>query len=101
MIFKMSDLKQIISNLEYVKGHINNINGKVNNVISYNNENHFVISSKDGNLLYSRSNYIISSFYACQNKLMDKINNELKFIETTAEGYDELDYKLSSKVGDL
>ena len=95
------NIGRVTSNLEYVKSHMASINNKVNNVISDNNEKHSFESIKDGNILYSRTNNIISSYYECQNKLMNKINNEVKYIVGVAEAYEDLDKELSSKVGDL
>ena len=92
---------RVTSNLEYVKSHMASINNKVNSVISDNNEKHSVESIKDGNILYSRTNNIISLYYECQNKLMNKINNEVKYMVGVAEAYKDLDKELSSKVGDL
>ncbi len=98
---KVLDSAKVTSNLEYVKNHISNIMSKTRNSIDFTTRRHSVNSEKDNNMLYSKINNVMSSYYDIQTKLMDKINNELKFIELVAESYEELDKDLSSKAGDL
>lgn len=99
--YTSTNSSKVTSNLEYVRSHMSNIADKTNNSIDYTSRRHAVDSKRDNNILYTKINEIMASYYAAQTKLMEKLNNELKFTEMMAEKYEELDKKMASKVGDL
>ena len=91
----------IVSNLEFINEHVNNIRNKANNVLLYSKERHGINSQTNDNMLYFKMNDILKKYFLAQTNLIEKYSNELDFITHVGETYSELDKDLKAKAGDL
>ena len=95
----ISRSEKILSNLEFINDKMDNVQKMVVKTNEVCNGKHLVNSNKEGNLLYSKMNVIVSDYYLAQKELMEKLNHEAKFVRFVGEKYYEMDKKLEKEIG--
>lgn len=86
------------SNLEFINDKMNNLQNMISKSEEITSNKHDVNSVKDKNMLYSKMNSIVDKYYSSQTGLMEKLNNEAKFIKNVGEKYYELDKQMKDEV---
>ena len=89
------------SNLDFINEKMDNIQLKISKSNEVSSNNHTVNSAKDGNMLFSKMNDVVDNYYKAQNRLMDKLNQETKYIKYVGEKYYELDKDMGEEVDKL
>ena len=96
-----SDSNLVRSNLEFINDKMDNLQSQIIKSNEVTSTKPTVNSAKDNNMLYSKMNDMMNKYYATQNELMNKLDNEAKFIKSVGEKYYELDKKIEKEADKL